>query len=127
MRPIFLTVDDVLRAHDEQIRLYGGDAGVLSRDLLESAVAMPQATFGGEFVHDGLAAMAAAYLFHVAKNHAFADGNKRTAAVAAVLFLEFNGVDFDVDEAEFEGVALGVADGSVSKDGATEFFRRHVP
>ena len=88
--PVFLTVDEVTRAHEEQIRLYGGDSGVLNPDLLESAVAMPRQAFGGEFVHDGLAAMAAAYLFHLAKNHAFADG-------------------------------------SVSKDGATEFFRRHVP
>ena len=124
--PIFLTIDEVLRAHAEQIELYGGDAALLDRGLLESACAMPSASFYGQYAHDGLAAMAAAYLFHLAKNHAFADGNKRTAAVAAVLFLEFNGVDFDVDEVEFQALVLGVADGSVSKEGATDFFRRHV-
>ena len=124
--PIFLTVDDVLQAHAEQVRLYGGDPALLDRGLLESAVAMPGARFYGQYAHDGLGAMAAAYLFHLAKNHAFADGNKRTAAVAAVLFLDYNGIDFDVDELKFQELVLGVADGSVSKAEATDFFRQHV-
>jgi death on curing protein len=73
--PDFLTLDDVLWIHEQQLELYGGQAGVRDRRLLESAVGMPQQTFGGEFLHDDLFAMAAAYAFHIAENQPFLDGN----------------------------------------------------
>ena len=75
----FVDIDESLRIHARQIDRFGGDSGVRDRGLLESALAMPRASFGGQFVHDDLVAMAGAYLYHLCKNHAFVDGNKRVA------------------------------------------------
>ncbi len=74
----FLTLEDVLEIHALQLARYGGADGLRDPGLLESALAQPQASFGGDFVHESLFAMAAAYLFHIVSNHAFVDGNKRT-------------------------------------------------
>ena len=81
--PTFLTFDEILEIQEDQIRRYGGVGGVSDGKLLSSAIAQPQATFGGVFLHSNLFAMAAAYLFHICQNHCFVDGNKRTAAVDA--------------------------------------------
>jgi death-on-curing protein len=86
MEPIFLTLDEVLEIHEQQIELYGGSHGVRDMNLLESALGVPQATFGGEYLHPTVGAMAAAYLFHITQNHPFFDGNKRTGANAAITF-----------------------------------------
>jgi death-on-curing protein len=72
--PEFLDVEDVIGIHETQLQVYGGSAGLRDRGLLESAVAQPRSSFGGPFVHDGLFAMAAAYLFHIVRNHPFLDG-----------------------------------------------------
>lgn len=96
--PEFLSVADVLEIHEEQILAYGGIRGIRDNGLLESAVMMPQASFGGEFLHNGLFEMAAAYAFHIAENQPFLDGNKRTALVACLVFLDINGfVILDVE------------------------------
>ena len=89
--PEFLDVGDVLEIHERQLERFGGSPGIRDRGLLESAVAMPQASFGGQFVHEHLFAMAAAYAFHIAENQPFIDGNKRTALVSALAFLSING------------------------------------
>jgi death-on-curing protein len=90
--PVFLEVEDVLLIHDEQLAQYGGAAGVRDAGLLESAVAVPRASAGGEFAHEDLFAMAAAYAFHIAQNQPFVDGNKRTGLLAALVFLDLNGI-----------------------------------
>lgn len=96
--PEFLSVADVLEIHEEQILAYGGIRGIRDNGLLESAVMMPQASFGGEFLHNGLFETAAAYAFHIAENQPFLDGNKRTALVACLVFLDINGfVILDVE------------------------------
>jgi death on curing protein len=89
--PEFLTLDEVLLIHDEQLEAYGGIHGIRDKGLLESAVMMPQASFGGEYLHKDLFEMAAAYAFHIAENQPFLDGNKRTALVSALVFLDING------------------------------------
>ncbi len=94
--------------------------------LLESAVTMPSATFGGQFLHDSLPAMAGAYLFHICKNHAFVDGNKRTALASAGIFLSLNGKRFVASDDELETITLGVADGSIGKEELTKLFRKIV-
>ena len=66
---VFLDVDDIIELHASQLELFGGGAGLRDQGLLESAVAQPQASFGGQLAHDGLFAMAAAYLFHLVSNH----------------------------------------------------------
>ena len=90
--PDFLTVDDVLLLHEEQLEHYGGGTGVRDAALLDAAIGMPQQSFGGALVHEDLFAMAAAYAFHIAQNQPFIDGNKRTALAAALVFLDLNGV-----------------------------------
>lgn len=124
--PFFLTLDEVLQLHSYQIREFGGDPTILSTELLESAIAMPRQTFAGRFVHEDLAAMAAAYLFHIVRNHPFADGNKRTGVHAALVFLELNGVELELDPDEAESLVLGVAAGTVDKGEVTEFVRQHL-
>ena len=83
---VFLTVDDVLKLHQHQIDVYGGEHGVRDFGLLESALAMPQSMFGGQYLHQDIYEMASACLFHLVKNHPFIDGNKRAGAVAAYVF-----------------------------------------
>ena len=89
--PIFLSVDDVLSLHADQLARYGGLPGVRDAGGLEAAVEMPRATFGGEYLHADLFSMAAAYAFHIAESQAFVDGNKRAGLNAALVFLLMNG------------------------------------
>lgn len=126
MEPRFLTVEEVLYIHQRCIEEHGGSLELRDRGLLESAVAMPAAQFGGAYLHADPPVMAAAYLFHLCKNHPFVDGNKRIALAAAEVFLELNGFELSADDAAVEQLTLGVADSSISKDEAAEFFRRHV-
>ena len=125
-QPIFLTLDEVLQIHAHQIETFGGDGGIRDMGLLESAIAQPMQSFGGQYLHPDLASMAAAYLFHIAANHAFVDGNKRTGAHAALVFLVLNGVDVDYPTDEAEQLVLCVASGRAMKDEVIEFFRKLV-
>ena len=122
MDPLFLTLDEVLEIHAQQIELYGGSDGVRDPAGLESAVATPMATFGGEFLHSTIPSMAAAYLFHICQNHAFVDGNKRTGANAAITFLLINDWELDFSEDELVDLVLSVASGTTSKSALTETF-----
>ena len=124
--PAFLSVEHVLSIHQRMINEFGGDPAVLDRGLLESAVAMPAARFGGRFLHDGIPAMAAAYLFHICKNHAFADGNKRTALASAEVFLVLNDIRINADNKELEDLTLGVAASKMTKKQAIAFLRTHA-
>ena len=89
--PEFLTLDEVLELHEDEIAHYGGDPGIRDPGLIEAAVAMPQQSFDGQFLHETLFEMAAAYAFHLAESQAFVDGNKRTGLAAAYAFLALNG------------------------------------
>ena len=126
-RPLaLLTVDHVLTIHRRVIAEFGGGPGLRSRALLESAVAMPAARFAGRFLHRTIAAKAAAYHFHLASNHPFVDGNKRTALAAAETFLELNGYRLSATDEELESLTLGVAAGTISKHDVLAFFQRHA-
>jgi death on curing protein len=122
--PLFLTLDEVLSLHEDQIRRFGGLHGVRDVGLLQSAMGSAAATFGGEFLHATIFEMAAAYLFGICANHPFVDGNKRTATAAALVFLEMNGVTLDVDEDDFYDLVIGVAEGHVSKAEVAVFLQR---
>ena len=76
--PTFLTLDEVLGIHADQIRTYGGGTGFRDLELLRSALAMPETTFDGEYLHPSVFEMAGACLFHIARNHPFVDGKERT-------------------------------------------------
>lgn len=119
----FLSVDDVLAIHEDTIAHEGGLAGIRDPGLLESAALMPQQQFGGQYLHHGLAAMAAAYLFHIAKNHAFHDGNKRTAALAALVFLDVNGAKSLPPPEDLEEITLRLAASQCGKEELTEWMR----
>lgn len=122
----FLGVDDVLVIHGDTIDVEGGATGLRDAGLLESAVLMPQERFSGDYLHRGLAAMVAAYLFHIAQNHAFHDGNERTAVLAALVFLQVNGADRLPEPDDLEEVTLAVAAGEMSKEELTDWMRAHV-
>jgi death on curing protein len=124
--PIFLSLENILSIHARMIAEFGGAEGVTDRGMLESAVAMPTASFAGEFLHGSLPAMAAAYLFHICKNHPFVDGNKRTAIVAAEVFLNINGAQLDVSNEDLKRLCLGVAAGEISKEEAVIFLEKHA-
>lgn len=127
-QPVFLSLDEVLEIHEEQIERYGGSAGLRDPAGLESAVATPQATFDGEFLHASIPAMAAAYLFHLCQNHAFIDGNKRVGANAAITFLLMNDWEPTFTQDELVDVVLSVASGVLSKPSLIEMFEsRCVP
>jgi death-on-curing protein len=123
--PVFLTLGEVIEIHRDQIERYGGDTGIRDLGILQSAKAMPAAGFGGRYLHADLIEMAAAYLFHLTQNHPFIDGNKRTGAVASLVFLSLNGIELEADEEEFERAVLGVAEGKISNAAVAEFFRNN--
>jgi len=122
MDPLFLSLDEVLEIHEQQIERYGGSAGIRDAAGLESAIATPQATFDGEFLHRSIPAMAAAYLFHLCQNHAFVDGNKRAGANAAITFLLMNDWELTFDEDELVDLVLAVASGLVEKPQLIQIF-----
>ena len=124
--PNFLSLEEVLLIHSDQVDLYGGAPGVRDLNLLESAIAQPQATYGGNLLHGDLFEMAAAYLFHIVQNHPFVDGNKRTGAVAALAFLALNGTEIDAPKGSIYDLTMSVATGRIGKREITEFFRKHA-
>src|SRR5713226_4953313 len=119
MEPLFLSLDEVLEIHEQQIAWYGGSSGVRDSGGLESAIATPQATFGGECLHRSIPGMAAAYLFHLCQNHPFVDGNKRVSANAAITFFQMNGWEPTFDEDELVGLVLSVASSELGKAALT--------
>lgn len=124
MDPEFLDLADVLLIHEEQLARYGGSAGLRDQGLLDSAIAMPRATFDGTFVHESLFAMAAAYAFHIAENQPFVDGNKRTGVLAAVVFLELNGFIVEEPPSGFYDAMIAVAERRLTKEGLAELLRK---
>lgn len=125
MEPVFLSLDEVLEIHERQIERYGGSLGLRDSAGLQSAVATPQATFGGGFLHASIPAMAAAYLFHLRQNHPFIDGNKRAGANEAVTFLLLNTWEPTFDEEELVDLVLSIASGGLGKPGLIESFESH--
>ena len=122
----FLNTEEVLFVHEDQIRRYGGGLGGRDEGLLDSAVAQPQATFGGQRLHPTLFDIAAAYLFHLVENHPFVDGNKRVGTAVAILFLKLNGFNIKVADDEMTNFVLDAAQGRIDKPTISEFFRCHA-
>ena len=122
----FLSVDDVLAIHQNTIANEGGLVGLREAGLLEAAVLMPQQRFGGKYLHPDLAAMASAYLFHISQNQAFLDGNKRTAVLAALVFLTANGVESLPPPDVLEEMTLRIASGKATKAELTEWMRAQL-
>lgn len=126
MAPRFLTLEDVVALHTESISRFGGAHGVRDVGALESALAMPQATMFGEYLHPTIEEQAAAYLFHLVQNHPFIDGNKRTGLAAALGFLGINDLRVETTSEVLAELTLGVARGEVSKAAVAVLLREHA-
>jgi len=122
----YLSAADVLLIQRDTLEHEGGIEGVRDMGLLESAVATPRQQMYGVELHPGLATKAAAYLYHIAMNHAFFDGNKRAAAMSALVFLQSNGVSRLPDPDDLEVTTLGVAAGRISKPELTEWMKERT-
>lgn len=120
----FLTLEDVLELHEMQLENYGGATGIRDRGLLESAVMMPQASFGGDYVHAGVFEMAAAYAFHIAENQPFVDGNKRTALASALVFLDWQHIEINDPQEELYSAMIGLAQKTLDKSGLATLFQK---
>ncbi len=120
---LHLTVEIVLEIHAEAIAQFGGSEGLRDHALLESAVAAPQASFGGVSPFSDTVDVAAAYLFYLCSNHPFIDGNKRAALGACLVFLRLNGFTLAPDSDDWESLTLAVAAGSLNRADATARLR----
>ena len=123
--PIWLDVDEVIDMHAEQLAIFGGPEGIRDRGLLELAVLRPvnQWNYG----QTDMAALAAAYAFGLARNHAFVDGNKRIAFHAMMVFLRGNDIPFAPDAAHATAIILSLAAGEVSEESLTRWIRDNWP
>ncbi|MEO7295203.1 MAG: type II toxin-antitoxin system death-on-curing family toxin [Candidatus Limnocylindria bacterium] len=124
--PRFLSIEELLGLHQRQIERYGGAPGLRDLGLLQSAAALPAASFDGAWLHGTIEEMAAAYLFHLCQNHPFLDGNKRLAAVAMIVFLVLNGLRPSFSEDELVALTLAVANGEATKAEAAIAIASHV-
>ncbi|MDZ7657985.1 type II toxin-antitoxin system death-on-curing family toxin [Fodinibius sp.] len=118
----FLDKETILAFHRDQVETYGGKEGIRDEGLLESALAQPQASFGGEYEHSSIIEMAAAYGFHICKNHPFFDGNKRTTLVAIYTFLYVNGYRLQADKKSLYAVMIDLANGRLEKEELAKFL-----
>jgi len=121
--PEFLGVAEVEALHQQGVATFGGLSGVLNRSLLESAVGQPYAWFNGGWLHPDLFLMAAAYMFHLIRDHPFWDGNKRVGTICALVFLERNGVPMRRPHPELYDLAMEVQAGTVDKPGIAARLR----
>jgi death on curing protein len=122
--PVFLTLAEVIEVHVDQIRHYGGQAGLRDLGLLQSALAQPQASFAGQWLHNDLYAMAGAYAYHLCQNHPFIDGNKRTALASALVFLELNGISLLDPRGRLKNAMFRIASGKMKKEEFERLLRK---
>ena len=125
LSPVFLTLDELLGIHRDQVERYGGHGGVRDLPLLQSALAAPSAGFSGGYLLSDLYEMAAAYLFHIVSNHPFVDGNKRTGLAAALLFLFLNDIEVEAPQGEIESLVKAVATHQADRPKVAEFLRKY--
>jgi death-on-curing protein len=121
-----LTVEIVKALHEAARQPRLGQQGIREEVLLQSAVATPQASFAGRSPFADLVEVAAAYLYYLARNHAFLDGNKRTAMLTAIVFLRINGLQTAADGPEWEALMVDVGASHLDRDQTTERLRALV-
>ena len=123
---LFLTLEEVLALHDDAIAFAGGGSGLRSIELLQGAIAQPEASFAGQLANAFPFGMAAAYAYHLSRNHPFVDGNsnKRGALSAAVVFLYMNGWELDDPGETLHPIMEDVAQGKIEKPELALIFER---
>ncbi len=124
-RPRFIVVDEALAWHAIAVAQYGGDPSLRDRGLLESALAQSRQAYGGEFAHGYPFGMAAAYAYHIAMNHPFIDGNKRTALMCVGAFLRMNGWDLSSTGTDAADALLSLIAGDLDKDSFAAWLEDH--
>jgi death-on-curing protein len=123
---VHLSVRTVREIHAEALRKFGGSDGLRDENLLASAVLTPQSSFGGKSPYADLVEIAGAYLFYLCGNHPFIDGNKRTAMMAAIVFLRLNEIEPEPDSDKWEWLVLDVASSKLDRDETTRRLRKLV-
>ena len=126
MAPAFLSLDEVLAIHADQLARYGGFDGLRDQEALNTALAAPEARMNNRWVHDDLAGMAAAYLYQLARYRPFVDANKRTAVAATLVFLALNGVAVTADPTELAELVRGAAAGAVDRPAVAAWLGARV-
>ena len=121
---VYLSLEQVLELHRLEIRRFGGSAGLRERGGLEAALARPQMTFGGEDLYPDVESKAAAIMHSLVMNHPFVDGNKRTGAAVAELFLNLNGVELEATDDDLVEITLSVARGEVNAEALAIWLRQ---
>lgn len=121
----FIDKNTLLIFHKDQLERYGGKQGLRDEGLLESALAQPQTSFDGEYVHQNIFQMAAAYGFHICQNHPFFDGNKQTALISMYMFLYVNGYKLVADKKSLFALIMDLANGEVTKEELTKYLKEH--
>ncbi|MBN4002604.1 type II toxin-antitoxin system death-on-curing family toxin [Nostoc sp. LPT] len=124
--PRFISISQVLDIHQDEINSFGGTSGVRDEGLLDSALAQPQATFGGELLHPTIHEQAAAYLYHLAMNHPFIDGNKRTAFAVMDTFITLNGYTLNLSQEQAYNLVIQVVQKEISKEELSTFLELHL-
>ena len=122
--PRFLSLSEIILILQDQIKRYGGAYGVRDLSLLSPALAMPEATYEGQYLHTDIYQQAAAYAFHICQNRPFPDGNKRVGLAAALVYLDLNGTEIEDPKEELYELMMNVAKGRATKKGIAEMFRK---
>ena len=123
--PVWLSVELVIALHDEQLREFGGLEGLRDRSMLESAIDRPRNKWA--YGESDLAKLAAAYAYGLARNHPFADGNKRASLLSVFTLLGLNGIDFRADVAEAAVIFRDLAAGEIDEEGLSRWIRDNWP
>ncbi len=123
--PRWLTRFIVEQVHQSQIREHGGEHGVRDKSLLQSALHRPNNTFAYD-ADASLTDLAADYTFGIARNHPFVDGNKRTAFLAAFIFLELNGMTIEAEEPEVVAIVVALSSGDIGRDEFARWLEEHA-
>lgn len=125
MKIHFLSVDEIIILHHYQIIKHEGMQGIRDKHLLESAVHMPQASFGGTYLHTTLFEMAAVYGHGLIKNHPFCDGNKRTGMASMIIFLDRNGYEAQFSEEKVCELGVAIATSQLSIEEIAQVLKKH--
>ena len=123
--PKFIKTQAAIALHRQQIELNGGNPGLRSLHLLESAMSQPSVTYLGNFLHETIFDKAAAYLFHINKNHPFRDGNKRTSLVVTLLFLKINNYEITTKTKDLEKLTKETAEGIIDKSEISRLLKSY--
>ena len=122
---VFLTLEQVIVIHNDQIEKYGGSHGIASLSLLESAIMRPQASFGGKDLYPTVFDKTSALIHSLIMNHAFVDGNKRTAMVSGIIFLGLNGCELKVEQNDLIEAALNVRSKRWDIEKISSWLKKH--